>query len=486
MILKQYIKSIVGVFIVGITIAITQPGCKEHTIISSGFAPGINNVDIFTKSFSVLTKTKYYDSVITGNALSYIYMGIGVAQDPAVGKTNAALYFQVVPGIKNTNYSAYHLDSAFIILPYSGFTYGDNSDKSATKLYSVYGITDPSFSLNNSNNIPTNYFGSYPTAAGNYYFTSGPINTYNLADSFYANGINNHPHLRLKINLNDPRAFKLITDLESIDASTADYPTFLTQFHGLYIQELDTTTSNRSTTIPYFQLDNEGTTNYDGANVLLYVRDTGLADSSAQITFDFNTQYCAHYNRVTHQYNSSATNTYFKSTAISDPNILLENGPGAVIDVKIGGIQSLVQPDPITHIVKTPIINQAQLKFTVSQPSAAYLPPFSTYPYSVSTVAGSDVLSEVADRYPVTSLYPLAFIDGSRDSVTISNQMHYSYTLNVPRELQLALSNKLDTLHLRINGGSDYWGAFRAIIGGGNNPDTALKMKFNVVYSKLK
>ncbi|MDR3681102.1 MAG: DUF4270 family protein [Flavipsychrobacter sp.] len=483
--MKQYIKSIVGVFIVGIIIAITQLGCKEHTIISSGFAPGINNVDIFTKSFSVLTKTKYYDSVITSNALSYIYMGIGVAQDPQVGKTNAGLYFQVIPGVKNTGYSNYTIDSAFIILPYSGFTYGDNTDKLATKSFSVYGITDPSFSLNNSSGTPTDYFGSYPTAAGNYYFTSAPINIYNLntLDSFNVGGVNYHPHMRLKINLNDPRAMKLIHDLEHTDSITADYPSYVTAFPGIYIQELDTTTSNHSTTIPYFQLDNEGTTNYDGANVLLYVHADTVA---SQLTFYFSSQYCAHYNRVTHQYNSSATNTYFKSTAASDANVLLENGPGAVIDVKIGGIQSLVQPDPITHIVKTPIVNQAQLKFTVSQPSAAYLPPFSTYPYSVNTVAGFDVLSEVADRYPVTSIYPLGFIDGSRDSVMINNVIHYSYTLNVPRELQLALSNKLDTLHLRINGGTNYWGAFRAIIGGGNNPDTTLKMKFNVVYSKLK
>jgi len=476
--LKQSIKSALAIYFVGLSILISQPGCKEHTVISSGFAPGINNVDILVDSFSILTKTKYYDSVITSNALQYIYMGAGIVQDPVIGKTNAGIYLQLIPGQIGLDYTKVIVDSAFLILPYAGFTYGTNTDQNATESFSVYPITE-AFSTANS------YYGFDQLSIGNLYAT-GNVNIYHLQDSVNVGGVYVNPHLRMKLTGGSTNP--LVSDLVAASAVSSDYPTFTSKFPGIYIRATDTTSRNRSVGRPYFQLD--GSTNYDEANVLLYVHST-TDTTTAQYTFYFSTQYCAHFNQVTHVYTPAAM-AYFQSTAISDPEVLLENGPGAVVDVKIGGMRSLLKPDPTTNITKAPIITQAKLVYTVSQPTTAFQPPASTYPYSVTVVNGADVLSEVADRYPVASTSPLLFIDGAAKSLSSSDTMQY--TLNVPREMQLQLTKaladpnnaSLDTLHIRLNGSSDFWGAYRAILGGGNNSNARVKMKFNVVYSKLK
>lgn len=484
--MKQYIKTSLAIYIAGLLITFSQSGCKEHTVISSSFAPGIGNINMSTQVFPVIAQTQYYDSVTTSTAETNIYMGLGVLQDPLVGKTNAGIYFQVIPGIKNTIYSNYVIDSAFIILPYSGFTYGDNSSLTAAQDYAVYPITDNTFSLTSSN-LPNYYYPSSSLQTGSLYFTAS-ANIYNLIDSFNVGGTNYHPHARLRI----PNGNKILTDLMHADSMTSDYPSYTTYYPGIYIEATDTSSRNKSVALPYFQLDGSGSDNYSDANVLMYTHIPGLSsvlggDSIVQLTFYFSTQYCAHYNKITRVYNNTGL-AYFNSAPGPNQQVLLQNGPGAVIDIKIPGIRSLLQVDPVKHDTIVPIINQAQLIFTVSQSVTPYAPPNATYPYRDSTVAGYDILSEVADRYPVTSTSPLAFIDGNKDSTTntLSGQKNYVYHINVPRELQQALVERLDTLHLRINGSTDYFGAFRAIIAGGSYSDTTLRMKFNVVYSRLK
>ncbi len=481
--MKQYIKSILAIYFAGLIILISQSGCKEHTVISSGFAPGINNVAIFTDSFTVLAKTKYYDTVITNNALQNVYMGAGVVQDPVLGKKNAGFYFQVIPGQLGLKYDAtITIDSAFLILPYSGFTYGDMSDHNAIESFSVYGVADHTFS------IDTFFYYANNTLALSKLYNTGNTNIYHLQDSISIYGVNVRPHLRMNIGANG----QLVKDLVAAASGVTDNPTFVKNFPGLYVRATDT--NNRSTALPYFQLD--GSDNYDYANVLLYCHTTpavvgGPITDTLTRTFYFSSQYCAHFNNITHVYSPTAL-SYFQSTAVSDADVLVENGPGAVLDVKIGGIRSLLKADPNTHITKAPIITQAQLVLTVSQPSTAYQPPATIFPNSVlyQTSTGANFLSTIADAYPLTSASAFAFIDGNAKT----NSGMTQYTINVPRELQLALTKavtdtmtkSLDTLHLQLSGYGTLYGAYRAIIGGGNNSNASVKMKFNVVYSKLK
>lgn len=57
------------------------------------------------------------------------------------------------------------------------------------------------------------------------------------------------------------------------------------------------------------------------------------------------------------------------------------------------------------------------------------------------------------------------------------------YRINIPREVQRAIVNKTDTLHLRINGTTRLPGAYRLVLGG---KGSAYQAALNITYSKLK
>jgi hypothetical protein len=61
-----------------------------------------------------------------------------------------------------------------------------------------------------------------------------------------------------------------------------------------------------------------------------------------------------------------------------------------------------------------------------------------------------------------------------------------TYTINIPREVQSAMINGVDTIHLHINGTFDLVGAYRLVAAGGNYSDQRLRTKMRVVYSKIK
>jgi len=86
---------------------------------------------------------------------------------------------------------------------------------------------------------------------------------------------------------------------------------------------------------------------------------------------------------------------------------------------------------------------------------------------------------------PFDRTSPLAVLDGYPHTYTVNGVSYVTYTINIPRELQSAIIQGQNTLHLRIIGTQDYYGAYRLIAGGGNNGDPNYQAKFKIVYSKL-
>jgi hypothetical protein len=103
--------------------------------------------------------------------------------------------------------------------------------------------------------------------------------------------------------------------------------------------------------------------------------------------------------------------------------------------------------------------------------------------YPSGTAAGAVV--EVNDRYPTTSLTPFSILDGQLYTLKRDNKDVRVYSLGLPREIMGCIAAGQDTLHLRITGTQDYVGAYRAVLGGGNHPNSLYKAKLFVVYSKL-
>ena len=238
-----------------------------------------------------------------------------------------------------------------------------------------------------------------------------------------------------------------------------------------------------TTAIPYFRLD--GTNAYNQANLLVYYHDPATVpaqDTDYLEQYYFAPSICSHFNSITRSYSRYPVNNLLHSTTVNDSIIAMQNQPGASLDVIIPGIKSL----PVG------VINNAQLQIhllpgynldTTLLPERMY--PIgiggSTYPSGVGT--GTEY--NLADRYPVTSLSPLAYMDGFFHVLNVNGISQRAYTINLPREVLNSIAAKNDTIHLHISGTQDYYGAFKMVAGGGTYADTNYRPKLIVVYSKL-
>lgn len=442
-----------------------ETGCKENTILNANVAPAIDNINAVDTSLEVSCHTIFFDSLVTSNSFSGISIihGLGTVTDPYFGKTNAGIYFQVVPPSTNFGFPTNidRIDSAVLILPYSGYTWGDTALNIKQK-FTAYRVTEDM-------SKDSSYY-AFSTKAYDKNNPLGSVNVTidNLSDSVYVGRTYNdsisgkYPHLRIPLS---KTAF--IDQVQSKSGSDElSGPTqFIDYFKGFY---LEADPRSNGAAIPYFYLD--GSTDYTRAGVIFYYH---LTDDTATYTvsFPYTSTNCAHFNHITRSYRGSMAEDKI-GTNISDP-VLLQNLPGCEIDVIISGIQK---------IPAYSLVNKAQLVVTRTSTASEdiYAPPYRLYPIGIDSTGATYT---IADGYPITSTAPLAFIDGTiKESDANISQTHY--LLNMPREIQAAMKAGKDTVHLHLTGTTDFPGAFRLVAEGNNGGNN--RMRFNVVYTKLK
>lgn len=455
-----------------IVLFFTQTGCRENILLNSKLDPNHSIAGIYSDSFTILSKTVFDDSIIT----SYIPVGLNIYQavgvinnnaDPYFGNTVAGTQFQVIPSVYSVDFvNTFKIDSAFIILPYSGLTWGDTSDPNATQHVVAYMATDTLSLFNNYNpGRPANYA---PDTIGGITFNINNLKN----DSLFVDGVNQPSCLRIPLD----SAF--ISKLAN--ATNTDNTSFINSIPGIYVVA-DSVKGGKALT--YFRLNDDGSgTNYSRAGILVYCKQSGLS-SDTIFSFYHNTAACAHYNTVTRNYAAaSLVQSMLNSTAKSDSIVLLQNQPGMAIDLKICNITHLIKADG-----KIPLINQAELCFPVkgtgntTLDNLFYLPNILNINGIYTPSTNQDSTYTIADLYPIGSTSALGLVDGTQHNVNGIN----TYILNIPRELQNALINHKDTIHVRINGTREFYGAYRTVIGGANNNDPNYRLKLKVVYSKL-
>ncbi|MGE5106467.1 MAG: DUF4270 family protein, partial [Sphingobacteriales bacterium] len=124
-------------------------GCTkiDTTTIGGGILPVVDNINTFEESFDVITKN-YTD---TNSDSSYVFSSdaqiLGHLDDPIFGKTEANLYFQVIPPTYPFNYTkpkdSLLLDSAVLVVKYVA-AYGDSLAK---QKINVFRVTDDTFKI---------------------------------------------------------------------------------------------------------------------------------------------------------------------------------------------------------------------------------------------------------------------------------------------------------------------------------------------------
>ncbi len=440
--------------------------CKENIHISTKVSPANDTVGIYSTSLGCITHTFFDDTISTSTNIGGIpiYQAIGSITDPFFGNIIGATYFQVIPAASGFTFAVNDtIDSVVMVMPYSGYTWGDTANQTITQSYQVFYLTD---SIGYSTNY--NSYNTKPIDFTNPLSKPVSVNLYHLKDSLFPVYYQHQSGLRIKL---DSAKFlsKLNSALIYTAASGNPLPqTFINYFNGLCVKVAD---SRQSTTaMPYFELD--GSTPYAQAGVLVYYHAYPGDTSYAQ--FYYNTTYCAHLNNVNNSFSRYPVNNLYQSTQVNDSIIALQNQPGAGIDIKIYGINSLPKG----------IINKAELVFPLLPaynntvfygPEKIYTIGISSATYPQSYIQGQAYT--VADRYPLTSITPLTMLDGYPHGAY--------YSIDIPRELMQAIAQKSDTIHLHINGTQDFYGAAHLVCGGGNYPVTNLRTKLNVVYSKI-
>jgi hypothetical protein len=480
--LKYRIYSLPVIVALLFTAVLTQSGCHENTIINSKIAPSNNSDSVYSYTMPlIITHTYLSDSTVTSTNIGGIpiYEGVGAISDPYFGTMVGSTYFQIIPNVFNNVFApldSVTVDSAILLMPFSGLVYGDTSDRLLTQSYQVFYMTD-------SIGYSSTYF-SYSTKAidvANPLSDPTPVNLYSIKDTTSVNGIYYNKGMRIKLKL--PSFMSRLTNAINQAVTSSTPPTaFINAFNGICVRPANTNMFAKA--FPYFQLD--GADRYSEANIAVYYHHTNFAtpDTLIQIYY-FNSSICAHFNNITKTYSHSPVNALYHSTAANDNIIALQNQPGPNVDIIIPGIKL---------IPKGVAINKVQLQLALLpgryNPAMLFAPEklsplgvgINNYPIGV----GVGLEYNIADRYPLTSLSPLGVMGGYIDSVTRNGTKVYIYTLDFPREIMASIQSNNDTIHLHISGTQDFYGAFHMVAGGGNYADTNYRAKINVVYSKLK
>lgn len=421
------------------------------------------NTVIVPDSITILSRTFFDDSLITSFSVSGvpIFHALGsVVNDPYTGKTNASIYLQIIPSALNYTFPATP-DSAVLILPYSRFTWGDTTSI-IPQSFNVYEVTDSLFKDS------TYYTKTEKAVDKTNLLGTATISSYkSIKDSIQVDTVKQPPHLRIKLNT----AFINKIKAGAIDGSNFKaFSDFTKWFKGLYIEPANTNVGNA---LFYFSL--EGSVDYLRAGVIFYYKDSATGNKQS-VSFPFNSSYTAHYNKIKRDFTGTPIGTLMASPNATDSVMIIQNEPGAVADLKMPFIKNLP---------KQPI-NKAQLIITQysfgGDNSDKYFQPERIYPVGVNSTGGTYT---ILDRYPTASVEPLLFMDGTRKNITVGALTVAQYTLNIPREVQKAIVEGRDTLHLRVSGASTFPAAYRVITSGSNFSNTITKVRLKLVYSKI-
>jgi len=475
-----------------LVVALALFGCRENVLINSKASPSGNAVNIYSVSLPCQTYTYYSDSVITSTNIGGIpmFQAVGSFVDPYFGTMTGATFFQVIPAYATSDtLTGYTVDSAVLVLPYSGFTYGDTLAATGSNIVQTYQV----FYMNDTMSVSNTYYSSSdkPIDLAHPLSDPTPVNIYHLKDSVGLNTRDaNHPGLRIKLNWPVLRSH-LYPALQGISTtSTNPNQDFMNAFNGICVRVADT--RQTANAIPYFQLD--GGTTFSTAGVILYYHATGATvDSDAIQAFSFSSAYCGHFNSIAKSYSHYPVNNLLQAGKAETKVIALQNQPGASIDLVIPGIKSLPKG----------VINKAELQLTLLRDQSGFYGTYDTlfaperlYPTGIANATyppnfGLGVAYNVADRYPIYSTSPLIVMDGFMHTFPFSlTATKQTFTIDIPREVMYSDSLKNDTLHLHIGGTEDFYGAFHFVAGGGNygvdgTSDTLYRAKLIVTYSKL-
>lgn len=443
--------------------------CKEKSVVKPDLIPPVDNIYTFeVNNLTMSVKNSYFDSLRT-NDVAYPVAALGsITNDAFFGKTAAGIYLQFIPPSENFAFPAGTImDSAILSIPYVNFSYGDTSrtDISQTLKLKAFEITD-NFAIGDGT---TKYYSFSKLGYNTTPVGSGTVPIKSLYDTtVLASGDTVARLLRFRVDGLKDRFINMTA------ADLANATSFQQQFKGLYIAP---DTNQVQNSLAYFGLSGaNSTTNYSKAQLEFYSHTT-TDPKLVRSFFRFNLTSSSFFNSIYRNYNGTPAFGYLNNTANQD-TLLVQGYPGFHSDMTI----------KIDNKIPPSIINKAAITLTVLKTGdeARFNAPPLLFVTAVNTDGTERVVDDMLNNDGTTNTTGQSFIGGSPVTVTINGLSYIQYTLNIPRELQRAISAGNNEFKLRFSASVNYAGSFRMLADGPNSSNTDTKLKFNVIYTKIK
>lgn len=447
-------------------------GCKETEHISPDLVPGVDNVNTFGLNASDLgpfLRVRLFDSLNTSNPEVPV-VGLGsLIDDPFYGNVDMGFYMQFT--VPSVNYQfpddMRSIDSARIVLPYANFIYGDSVSAVSVE---VLEIDDPSFTIDTS--LKRYYAVSeLPVFSTIYGGTTKSLDNLNTDTLTYPNG--NTYSNQFVIPLNDAFVSKFRT---LAGGEFSNHYTFVNFLNGLHVRPVISDPAYRKG-LHYFLLVNNSTSYYQTARLEVWYTDA--ENNPVSVLFPYHQTYSSFFTNVKRDYTGKPAAGYATNGHLMD-SVLIQGGPGFQTDVVINNLDK-IEDHSYVHLARIELNVKKSDIGIYRQPSLIMVngvdedgKTYNIADYQVSAIGTSQ-----AEQVSLAQ----QFVGGFPVDKLIDGEEYYTYTLNFPREVQMAKNNGKTSLTLRLFPFYNYPGAFRFIApgfyGAGND-----KMKVDIIYSK--
>ena len=421
--------------------------CGKSSIIGAEVIPGDDILNAqFTDTISIITFTERDDTLLSSKLNTYL---LGSMEDPIFGKSFAGIYAQLRLPSNELNFpNNPTLDSVVLTLRYAKDLYGKKSSPHTIVVYEVTQDMDvqKSYFSDQTFSINTAELGRIQNVVPQ---TLLPV---------YAGGDTLLPHLRIR--LDNSFGQKLLNQSGTVNFQSNE--DFLKFFKGLYISP-DTSMGFAESMMHIDMLSTLST-------VTLYYKNS-VEDSLSQ-SFDISGN-SAIVNQFKHNYSG---------TTISDQ--LLNSGEDSLGYIQgMAGLRVRVQFPNISNFGNISI-NKAELVITAKNlPSNdTFSLPQQLLPRTVNKNTGTVEATLDEALSIITSSYSLG---GAKEQVVINGETYSRYKINLVRFLSLLSLQQVTDTDLLIVLPARNESAARIVVGGGNHPDPALRMKVNLFYTKL-
>lgn len=419
--------------------------CKKSTLIGNDLLPNADDLNgIFTDTLTLQTKTADEFALKTSTNSKFL---LGNINDPVFGKSSASVFMQVQIGglVDLGNPDSLFVDSLVLNMEYTGH-YGKFDLPQTISVFQLTQDLNKDSAYYSDKNLAY-----YPTVIGQ-------KNNFipDFINSLHVDGDTIAPSLRIK--LSDRLGQDLLN--QSKGTNFASNAAFQTYFKGLYIS---TDTFQNGKGVMYFKMSSS----VSATKLTVYYHKPDA--SSLKFDFIIGTD-CVVFNHYTHNYASTEIQTALQSTALSDSIVYVQSMSGVKTRITIPNLKNLGNI----------LVNKAELEIAI--------PAWKIDPDSVFT-SPAKMLCLLADSAGKNAIIPDQISSnltygGNKETTYINGQKVYKYKFSITEHLQDLVSGSVTDYGLFLLTYPSPEIADRIILAGGNRTDD-LRMKINLIYTKL-